>query len=1095
MKKKILAGGFSFFLLWAGFLKADEVARLYSVQGVVEVRRASETNWAQAPTETLLYPQDQVRTGSNSRSGILFKDGILVRLGENSLLELKPVVNSEIQPLKIFSGTAYFFSREPKRFPEIETPVVSAAVRGTEFSIEVKKDKTKVSILKGKVICSNSAGSATAEGGEEITTLEGIIPSKHILIRPLDAVEWALYYPALIDPLEYSKSEVPELMKEVSQFLLVGQVEKAKVLLEQIPIDQKTPALALRYSLESIIALVMNQKEEAFLLAQKAVEVNPNSPSVALAMSYAEQAHFHLEKALQWTQEALKLSPQNGLAHSRLMELYLGFGEIKKASQNIQDALHSSPEDGRVLTVVGFTYLTQYETKEAILYFQKAIAQDPANGLPHLGLGLSFMHQNKVEEARLQMEMAVHLEPNISLYRSYLGKAYFEEKRDTLSSQEYETAKTLDPQDPTPHLYEAFNKLAHTRPIEALWEIEDSIKLNDNRAVYRSRMLLDQDQAVRSAGLSQAFTSVGFSEAARIEAIKSMNRDYSNYSAHLLLAGSYINTPRLGLASISELLITRLLVPLSLNPLDPSIRGEASFNEYASLFDRQRGRIFLDGSVRSADDYISGRVLHSMLTERSSYTLSYFPEYLGGYLENDWARSQSVLFLTQMQPTYSDTLSFESIFGKDDEHNFKFNDLNHRVGFHHRFGPEAHFISQLLYTQRDATSEGTATREFTLNTFRGNSLTASLPDSFLSRQTQDDRFTSLRGDGQFIWDSSWVSLIAGAGAFDSETDNDEIGRAPFDRLGFLDNINLSTSNNLSEQSQRLYTYTTWHLTEKWDAFGAANFTHLELAQSIPPPFVEGTQTVDEVDPKAGLAFYLTPSTTLRAAYFETLGPVGLTDLESIEPTQIAGFNQFVDELPGNKAQSYGMGLDQKFSKRTYFGTEVLHRKVEQSLGFSSSIINVDTSTGNVTAKEGAVEFPHIESSENLLNAYFYQILTSELTGTLDYTFAHFEEDFSLQESQTHRLKIGTNYFHPKGWFVRTAATWRHQDLDGFGSADGIRDFWIWDASIGYQLPKRYGLVILSVTNILDQDFLYESIGLDARFIPERSVNLRVSLNF
>ncbi|MBI1884680.1 MAG: TonB-dependent receptor [Chlamydiae bacterium] len=1088
MKKKISVGGFFFFLLLAGFVKAGEVARLYSVQGFVEVKHASSTNWTRASTDTSLDPQDQIRTGSNSRAGIFFQEGIFIRLNENTLLELK--TPSDTQALKMSSGTAYFFSREPQRFPEIETPVVSAAVRGTEFSIAVEEDKTKVSVIRGKVICSNQTGSTTAEDGEEITTLEGQAPAKKILIHPLDAVEWALYYPALIDLSEYSQSEIPEAIRQASLFLSVGQIEKARAALQQISPDEKTNATALRHSLESVIKLVLNQKGEALRLAQKAIQANPNSPSAALAMSYAEQAHFHLEEALHWTQEALKFSPKNNLAQARLMELYLGFGQIEKASRAIQEALSTSPEDGRVLTVIGFVYLTRYETKKAIFYFQKATLLDSANGLPHLGLGLALIRQNHVQEAQRQMEMAVHLEPTVSLYRSYLGKTYFEEKRDSLSTEEYEMAKTLDPKDPTPHLYEAFNKLAHTRPVEALWEIEDSIKLNDNRAVYRSRMLLDQDQAVRSAGLSQVFTSVGFSEAAQIEAIKSMNRDYSNYSAHLLLAGSYIDTPRLGLASISELLITRLLVPLSLNPLDPSIRGEASFNEYASLFDRQRARVFLDGSARSADNYISGRVLHSVLTERGSYTLSYFPEHTGGYLENDWARSQSVLFFTQMQPTYSDTLSFESIFGRDRESDFDFDNLTHRVGFHHRFGPESHFISQLFYTQRDTTSESFSTRAFTLNTD-----VKSFSDSFLSNQTQNDQFNALRADGQWMWDGEWVSIVAGAGAFDSETHNDEIGRAPFDNLGFLENIALSTFNNLSEQSQRVYTYTTWHLLKWMDAFAAVNYSRLELAKSIPPPFVEGTQTVDEIDPKAGLAFYITPNTTLRAAYFETLGPVSLTDLESIEPTQIAGFNQLVDEIPGNKARSYGIGLDQKFSKRTYLGAEALHRNVEQSLGFSSSIINVDTSTGTVSAEESPVEYPTIEATENILNAYLYQILTSQLTGTLDYSVAHLEEEFSLQESSTHRLRTGLNFFHPKGWFIRTSATWRNQDLEGYRSSDGIQDFWIWNASIGYQFPKRYGLIILSVTNILDEDFIYESLGLDARFIPQRSVNVRVSLNF
>lgn len=1125
---------------------SEDIAALDSAQGKVESKSPGASTWTKASSGDHFQPQDSVRTGTNSRAGLLFFNGVLVRLNENSAIEFKEnSKESGSLPLRITSGTTYFFSREPQQFPEIETPVVSAAVRGTEFVIEVKEDETVISVMDGTVECRNEKGALTLRNGEQAVVTQGQAPVKQILVRPLDTVQWALYYPAVLDfsddalrgsPHEltqaitaYNQGNLDDAFRildgtgdpkpllievyEASLYLSVGQIQKAKESLAQIQNLEKGPSdlASMCYALQSIIALVNNQKEEALALAQKAIEANPNSGSAALAMSYALQAHFELDEAMRWTKETIRLSPNSGPARARLAELELGFGKINQATHTMEEALHIAPHDARVLTVAGFVYLTRYDTKKAIAYFDQAIALENWNGLPHLGRGLAWIRQNKLNEGLRDVEIAVHLDPGVALYRSYLGKTFFEEKRDKLAAHEYDIAKNLDPRDPTPYLYDAFNKLAHTRPVEALWSIEDSIKLNNNRAVYRSRMLLDQDQAVRSAGLSQAFTSVGFGEAARIESIKSMNRDYSNYSAHLLLAGSYIDTPRLALASISELLITRLLVPLSFNPVDPSIRGEASFNEYASLFDRQRGRVFLDGSARSDDDFISGRVLHSMLTEKSAYILSYFPDYTKGYRENDWERSQSVLFFTQTQLSYNDTLSFETIFGKDKSGdtgiNFdpnsndvnrdsEFTNITHRFGYHHRFGPESHFIGQFIYNDREITLEDISPRLFTLNTFKGTSLTSSSLDSITSNQFQNERFNSLKGDGQFIWDTPVVSVVAGAGAFDSDTHDNETGKAAFDQLGFLNGIELFSSNAISEQAQHVYTYTTWHLAEWVDTFAAANYSRLELSQSVPPPFIEGTQIVDEIDPKCGLAFYITPSTTLRTAYFETLGPSSIADLESIEPTQIAGFNQLVDELPGNKSKSYGLGIDQKFAKRTYLGVEALHRNIEQSLGFSSDIVNLNSDAGLVSGENSPVEFLHQEARENLLNAYFYQIFHKTLTGTLDYTIAHLEDKFSLKESQTHRIKIGLNYFHPSGWFARTSATWRNQDLEDFGSTvDGVRDFWIVDASVGYQLPKRFGVVILSVTNILDEDFLYEPIGLDSRFLPDRSVNLRVSLNF
>ena len=58
-------------------------------------------------------------------------------------------------------------------------------------------------------------------------------------------------------------------------------------------------------------------------------------------------------------------------------------------------------------------------------------------------------------------------------------------------------AKAYDPRDPTPWFYDAIRKQTDNRPVEALQDLEKSIELNDNRAVYRSRLLLDQDLAAR----------------------------------------------------------------------------------------------------------------------------------------------------------------------------------------------------------------------------------------------------------------------------------------------------------------------------------------------------------------------------------------------------------------------------------------------------------------------------------------------------------------------------------------------------------------------------------------------------------------------
>ena len=109
-----------------------------------------------------------------------------------------------------------------------------------------------------------------------------------------------------------------------------------------------------------------------------------------------------------------------------------------------------------------------------------------------------------MQEGGREIEIAASLDPNNSIARSYLGKAYYEEKRGPLDEREYAIAKELDPKDPTPWFYDAIAKQTTNRPVEALHDMQKAIELNDNRAVYRSRLLLDSDLAARSAALAES---------------------------------------------------------------------------------------------------------------------------------------------------------------------------------------------------------------------------------------------------------------------------------------------------------------------------------------------------------------------------------------------------------------------------------------------------------------------------------------------------------------------------------------------------------------------------------------------------------------
>ena len=87
----------------------------------------------------------------------------------------------------------------------------------------------------------------------------------------------------------------------------------------------------------------------------------------------------------------------------------------------------------------------------------------------------------------------------------------------------------------------------------------------------------------------------------------------------------------------------------------------------------------------------------------------------------------------------------------------------------------------------------------------------------------------------------------------------------------------------------------------------------------------GDQT--QANPKFGITWEPIRGTTLRAAAFRVLKRTLITD-QTLEPTQVAGFNQFFDDLNGTKSWRYGAAIDQRFTKDLFGGVELSKRDLE-----------------------------------------------------------------------------------------------------------------------------------------------------------------------
>jgi len=92
-------------------------------------------------------------------------------------------------------------------------------------------------------------------------------------------------------------------------------------------------------------------------------------------------------------------------------------------------------------------------------------------------------------------------------------------------------------------------------------------------------------------------------------------------------------------------------------------------------------------------------------------------------------------------------------------------------------------------------------------------------------------------------------------------------------------------------------------------------------------FKHGVMDREQLNPKLGLVWTGLPDTTLRAAVFRTLNRNPLRS-QTIEPTQVAGFNQFFDESEGVKAWRSGIGIDHKLTSTVFSGAEYSQRRLD-----------------------------------------------------------------------------------------------------------------------------------------------------------------------
>lgn len=1131
-------------------VESRSLSHLIEATGVVEFNLNATTNWNIATNGLALKPGDKVRTRVASRAALQLSDRSVVRLSERTTLEILPPRNAEKKRFSLPDGKIYFFNREKPSDVEFDTPLAAGAIRGTEFLLETKADDgaTHLALLDGLVALNTASGEVNLKRGEEVRLAAGQPPQKTALVNATAIIQWALYYPAVLHPAdlgltaterqglagvltnylagdllqasaawpaEFSSTNVGAICLQAQLSLAVGQVDEAIAMLAPLAKDA-SPVLALH----ELIATVRGDTN--FIAAP------PITASEFLARSYATQGLRDLETARAAAQRTVELAPELGLAHARLAELEFAFGQRAAALRGLKWAYELSPRFAPAYALQGFILLEQGKPQIAKTHFDTARDLDAAFGPAWLGRGLCLMRERNFPEARAAFQAAAALEPQRGLFRSYLGKAASELRDSKAADKEFRLAKELDPNDPTAWLYSALHLWQENRLNEAIRDLENSYDRNDNRAAFRSQLLLDQDRAVRSANLAALYDEAGLPEASRQAATRAVNESYADFSGHLFRANALAaqeSANRFDLrnetARQSELLVANLIAPPGAGNLSQTL----SQQDHLRFFDaRPVGASLLSEYTSNGDWRETGAMFGSL--DGFSYAFDAVYQNLNGEQPNGQSERRDFALTLKQRVTDEDEAYFQlgtSHSRVGDVANYydpaqaqpgfwanESQEPTLYAGWHHEWSPGVHTLFLYGRLEDSLTFHDPNANAVFLRQSGGVTVDVqSPPTGPLIEQNFTSDFALNSFELQHLWETERASLVVGGRWQQGEVDSRSDLTRAFPLL----------SDAVSENFQRAnaYSYLSLEVFEPLRVVAGVSYDRLEFPRNADvSPLTAGEASRDLVSPKVGLLFTPWERGLLRASYTKSLGGLYFDNSVRLEPTQVGGFNQAFRSLipesvaglvPGTEFETAGVGFDQSLASGTWFGVEAewLTSEGDRDIGVltNSTFLPIPDSPGR-THEE-------LRFRERNASAYVGQLLGESFSVGARYrlseaklaerfpeipdTAANLNRLESNERAVLHQLSLTANVHHRSGFFGQWESAWYHQHNSGYTPALNTEDVWQHNLVAGYRFPRRQAVLAFGLLNVFDADYRLNPLNVSASLPRGRTFTVSLRLNF
>jgi tetratricopeptide (TPR) repeat protein len=478
-------------------------AEIVSLQGKGDYREGDSAEWRPAKVKQVIAPNQFVRTTQpHSKMALLLADQTQMTLEGVSFAQLKPPDAAPRRSIIEFGqGKGRFQTKTPTKDFKVGTPTGLAAIRGTEWLVEVEEGRSAFTVVEGEIEISNDLGALLVGADEQGILERGKAPSKRRVQDARERVQWVSSF--TVDPGRYPSAAVKpagdairagEMSRAradlaaalgrgdaaVEAYLLAADIElyfgrgrEAMAIIDRaaarFPADARIPGLTAR------AALFADDFARARTAAAEAVARHPNNVESRLAAGEVARLDGDYRSALVNLRSATLIAPDDWRGWHALGQLQSERAHPKSARWALGEADRVAPDNATVLSEQGWVEANAYDLPKARAVLDCALAARPDDFATWTALGYTRLKSGDLPGALDALLKATLLEPRSARAHIYLGVAYWQLGRFDDAIKEMRAASLHDPRDPLPYQYTAMMQADLMQPGEALAAARESV--------------------------------------------------------------------------------------------------------------------------------------------------------------------------------------------------------------------------------------------------------------------------------------------------------------------------------------------------------------------------------------------------------------------------------------------------------------------------------------------------------------------------------------------------------------------------------------------------------------------------------------------